>query len=76
MCRIPKYFSAQAEKAGFELVDESDINANPNDNPTTDDVVWRLPPSLQTSRDNDELRASMEAIGESNRMTLKFRKPM
>mgnify|MGYP001812050445 CR=1 FL=1 len=67
---------AQAEKAGFELVDESDINANPNDNPTTDDVVWRLPPSLQTSRDNDELRASMEAIGESNRMTLKFRKPM
>ncbi|MBT8079706.1 MAG: methyltransferase [Gammaproteobacteria bacterium] len=67
---------AQAEKAGFELVDESEINANPNDQPTTEDVVWRLPPSLQNARDNEELRAAMEAIGESDRMTLKFRKPM
>jgi len=34
-----------------------------------------LPPSLATSKDNPELAAQMKAIGESNRMTLKFRKP-
>ena len=39
------------------------------------DIVWRLPPTLATSRDNPELRAELEAVGESNRMTLKFRKP-
>jgi predicted methyltransferase len=61
-------------EAGFELVDESDVNQNPNDRPTTEDVVWRLPPSYQTSGDDPELRASMDEIGESNRMTLKFRK--
>ncbi|WP_428408848.1 class I SAM-dependent methyltransferase [Hyphococcus sp.] len=63
------------EAAGFELVEASEINANPADRPTTEEVVWRLPPSLGTSRDNPELRAEMEAIGESDRMTLKFRKP-
>ncbi|HEY8537893.1 MAG TPA: hypothetical protein VIL28_03440 [Steroidobacteraceae bacterium] len=62
-------------KAGFELVDQSEINANPLDQPTTADTVWRLPPRLATSRDDPELRAKMEAIGESDRMTLKFRKP-
>ncbi|TQV66485.1 class I SAM-dependent methyltransferase [Exilibacterium tricleocarpae] len=66
---------ASMEAAGFEYVDSSDINANPNDQPTTEDVVWRLPPMLFTSRDNPELRAQMQAVGESNRMTLKFRKP-
>ena len=66
---------AEMEKAGFELMGTTDINANPNDQPSTDDVVWRLPPTLQFSRDDDALRAEMEAIGESNRMTLKFRKP-
>jgi len=64
------------EKAGFELVGESDVNQNPADQPGPEDIVWRLPPSLMTSRDNPELKAKMEAIGESNRMTLKFRKPM
>ena len=64
------------EKAGFELVGESDVNQNPADQPGAEDIVWRLPPSLMTSRDNPELKAQMEAIGESNRMTLKFRKPM
>lgn len=53
------------ENAGFELVEASEINANPADRPTTDDVVWRLPPS---NPENAE-------IGESDRMTLKFRKP-
>jgi predicted methyltransferase len=61
--------------AGFELVGESDINANANDQPTTDDIVWRLPPGLLTSEDDPDLRAELEAVGESNRMTLKFVKP-
>ncbi|MDJ0711114.1 MAG: hypothetical protein QNJ14_12015 [Woeseiaceae bacterium] len=65
---------AAAEAAGFEFVAESDINANPNDKPGADDIVWRLPPTLATSGDNPELRAELEAIGESNRMTLKFKK--
>jgi len=69
------YLIERIEKAGFEFVAESAINENPKDQPTTDDVVWRLPPSLSTSRDNPELRAQVEGIGESNRMTLKFRKP-
>ncbi len=55
------------EDAGFELVDTSEINANPNDQPTEDDIVWRLPPS------NDSEEAA--EIGESDRMTLKFSKP-
>jgi predicted methyltransferase len=67
---------ARMEAVGFELVDSSDMHANPKDQPTTDDAVWRLPPSLGTSRDDPELREQMQAIGESNRMTLKFRKPV
>ena len=63
------------EAAGFELVDESDINANPKDQPGEEDIVWRLPPSLNTSKDDPELMAKYQAIGESNRMTLRFRKP-
>ena len=65
----------QVEEAGFEFVGESDINANPADQPTTDDIVWRLPPSFATSREDPELKAKYEAVGESNRMTLKFKKP-
>lgn len=63
------------KKAGFEYVASSDVNENPKDQPTTKDIVWRLPPGLQTSSEDPALRAQMEAIGESNRMTLKFRKP-
>ena len=63
------------EAAGFEFVADSDVNANPKDQPGDGDFVWRLPPTLATSRDNPELRAELEAVGESNRMTLKFRKP-
>ena len=66
---------AAIEQAGFVYEAESDINANPNDQPGEDDIVWRLPPSLGTSREDPELRAELEAIGESNRMTLRFRKP-
>jgi predicted methyltransferase len=66
---------AAFEKAGFELVESSEINANPKDQPTEKDFVWRLPPTLATSEGNAELKAQMEAIGESDRMTLKFSKP-
>ena len=62
--------------AGFEFVGSSEVNQNPADQPGAEDLVWRLPPSLMTSRDNPELKAKMETIGESNRMTLKFRKPL
>ena len=65
----------QIEQAGFEFVAESDMNANDNDQPGTDDFVWRLPPTFATSRDDPDLKAQYEAVGESNRMTLKFRKP-
>jgi predicted methyltransferase len=63
------------QAAGFELADQSEINANPKDQPSDSDVVWRLPPTLATSKDKPELKAQMEAIGETDRMTLKFRKP-
>jgi predicted methyltransferase len=69
------YLIKRLEQAGFEFVAESDVNDNPKDQPGDDDVVWRLPPTLMGSKDNPEKAAQMKAIGESNRMTLKFRKP-
>lgn len=66
---------AKFEAAGFELVDTSEINANPKDMPTNEDFVWRLPPSLNGTEEGTPERAAREAIGESDRMTLKFRKP-
>ncbi|MFK7795272.1 MAG: class I SAM-dependent methyltransferase [Gammaproteobacteria bacterium] len=65
----------ELENAGFEYVDESRISINEKDQPTEKDMVWRLPPSLSTSKDNPELRTRLQAIGESTRITLKFRKP-
>lgn len=70
-----QYVIDQFTAAGFELVDRSEINFNDNDRPGIEDRVWRLPPTLATSRGNPERREAMEAIGESHRMTLKFRKP-
>lgn len=67
---------ARLEQAGFEFVAESNVNQNPKDKPTETDIVWRLPPSYATSRDNPELKAQYTQVGESNRMTLTFRKPM
>ena len=66
---------ARLEAAGFEFLSGSGINANDNDQPTAEDFVWRLPPSLNGSDKDPDLRKAMQAIGESNRMTLKFRKP-
>ncbi|MCL1039307.1 methyltransferase [Shewanella corallii] len=61
--------------AGFKLVAKSEINANAKDKPSETDIVWRLPPSFNGSRDNPEQKQAMQAIGESDRMTLLFRKP-
>ncbi|MEO0398736.1 MAG: methyltransferase [Pseudomonadota bacterium] len=66
---------AAIEAAGFEFVEASDVNANPKDQPTNEDYVWRLPPSLDGGSASEERAAAMKAIGESNRMTLKFVKP-
>jgi len=58
--------------AGFELVARSEINANPRDTKDYEQGVWTLPPDYRLgSRE----RARYEAIGESDRFTLKFRKP-
>ncbi len=63
---------AAAKAVGFELAEKSEINANPNDTKDHPDGVWSLPPSLRGAEDQ---RAKYEAIGESDRMTLKFVKP-
>ncbi len=65
---------AMFEAAGFALVASADINANPKDRPGETDVVWRLPPSLRGTQEGTPERAAMELIGESDRMTLLFRK--
>ena len=64
---------AMFAEAGFALVAQSEINANPMDQPSGEDNVWQLPPSLRGNSD-DEQRDAMVAIGESDRMTLLFRK--
>ena len=64
---------AMFAEAGFALVAQSEINANPLDQPSGEDSVWRLPPSLRGNND-DAQREAMVAIGESDRMTLLFRK--
>ena len=61
-----------AEKAGFKLDKGSDINANPKDTHDHPDGVWNLPPSY---RAGDVNREKYKAIGESDRMTLRFVKP-
>jgi predicted methyltransferase len=66
------YVIALAKKAGFELAEKSEINANPKDTKDYAKGVWALPPSLRLG---DEDREKYVAIGESDRMTLKFVKP-
>ncbi len=59
-----------AEAAGFKLAARSEINANPKDTADHENGVWTLPPV-----NNNKDRARYAAIGESDRMTLKFVKP-
>jgi len=74
------YVIALAREAGFEFVAASEINANPADTADHPFGVWTLPPVARTSAfgepaDPDFDRAAYDAIGESDRMTLLFRKP-
>lgn len=64
---------ALAEGAGFVLEERSEINANPKDTKDHPNGVWTLPPNLNVPEGED--KAKYEAIGESDRMTLRFRKP-
>ena len=61
-----------AEAAGFQFAGSSEVNANPRDTKDYPEGVWTLPPSLQLG---DKDREKYLAIGESDRMTLKFVKP-
>ena len=63
------YAIALAEAAGFELVAKSEINANPRDTRDHPEGVWTLPPNYDLG---DVDRDKYQAIGESDRMTLKF----
>lgn len=66
------YVIKLAEGAGFKLVDRSEINANPKDTKDYEKGVWTLPPVLRLKEVDKE---KYLAIGESDRMTLKFVKP-
>ncbi|MGH6792591.1 MAG: class I SAM-dependent methyltransferase [Methyloceanibacter sp.] len=66
------YVIELAKKAGFELAEKSEINANPKDTKDYPKGVWTLPPSLRLG---DEDREKYLDIGESDCMTLKFVKP-
>ena len=66
------YAIAMIEKAGFKLIGKSEVNANPKDTADHPKGVWTLPPTLQGG---DVDRDKYLAIGESDRFTLRFRKP-
>jgi len=71
---------ATVRKAGFELEATSELNANPADTKDYPFGVWTLPPGRLSVLPNRpaltaEQRAHYDAIGESDRMTLRFRKP-
>ena len=61
-----------AEAAGFRFAGASEVNANPRDTADWPDGVWTLPPSLRLGEQD---RERYLAIGESDRMTLRFVKP-
>lgn len=66
------YVVSIAEKVGFRLDARSEVNANPADRKNYPEGVWTLPPSYRLG---DQNRQEYAAIGESDRMTLKFTKP-
>ena len=59
---------------GFDLVAKSEVNANPKDPANWEGGVWTLPPGYRGVGDNAARRAELDAIGESDRMTLLFKK--
>jgi predicted methyltransferase len=62
---------AKLEAAGFALEEASEVNANPKDTKDHPEGVWTLPPTLQLGETD---KAKYEAIGETDRMTLRLRK--
>jgi len=71
---------AAAEKAGFKLEAQSEVNANPKDKKDHPFGVWTLPPTRRNAQQGVTTpanfdRAAFDAIGESDRMTLRFKKP-
>lgn len=77
---VPESYVIQAaERAGFVLEARSELNANPLDGRDHPFGVWTLPPVRRSSQDGRELtpaeRAQYDAIGESDRMTLRFVRP-
>jgi predicted methyltransferase len=74
------YVKALADEAGFGFVAATDVNANPRDTRDHPFGVWTLPPVLRTAPlgepDNPDFDTGpYEALGESDRMTLLFRRP-
>ena len=65
------YVIGLAEKAGFKFVAKSEVNANAKDTKDHPNGVWTLPPTSRGRLDPEKY----SAIGESDRMTLKFEKP-
>jgi predicted methyltransferase len=62
----------RVQEAGFRFVGKSEVNANPKDTKDYPEGVWTLPPTLRLK---DKDKDKYLAIGESDRMTLKFVKP-
>ncbi len=73
------YTKDLAKKAGFEFVEASEINANPKDTADHPFGVWTLPPVSRKLKEGEEVEGFVAEkyleIGESDRYTLKFRKP-
>lgn len=67
-----KWVIEQVTAAGFKLEAKSEVNANKKDTKDHPDGVWMLPPNLRAPEAD---KAKYQAIGESDRMTLKFVKP-
>ena len=77
---LESYIVQVAQNAGFVLDETSEINANPKDNADHPLGVWMLPPNLREPAPGSPEAAGYDkakyiAIGESDRMTLRFRKP-
>ncbi|MBT3992639.1 MAG: class I SAM-dependent methyltransferase [Gammaproteobacteria bacterium] len=64
---------ALAEQSGFIFEESSEINANPKDNKEHREGVWTLAPTYRNLSDDE--KADYKSIGESDRFTLRFRKP-
>jgi predicted methyltransferase len=68
-----EYVMELAVAAGFEFLENTEINANSKDSTTHPEGVWTLPPNYRAGELD---RAKYAAVGESDRMTLKFQKPL